>query len=920
MDANGTRFELLLGAADWGRCRNDRDRRLFASADDGLLRTATSGSDVGWDEDRCELTLEAQLFEFPMPPTDRAPALADRRGAAFDRFGNCYWIAANGYELRVRSSGSGVTSHFWDSSDEERRPHERARGDFGAADPPEPPKARGLAGVAVTVDHYLVVGSTEPGGLLVFDLQAGGAPYQLVWPELPPGDPDAGPDAQGRTLVPFDLTARPGGGVFLLDRVHRSLWELDRHLVVVSRGERGEPPPEPPGAFEPSSGPPHRSIAASRASAPSADAWHLHGDPIAIEAARDGSVIVLDRTVDSGSSRLRRYRDGRELGEAVAARDPLIDADVSGYDTALVPAPSDARPEALGRLYVAGAQGNQAFAFDLSVKGEQLEARLVPRYFPMRLFGGKGLAADARQAYYDFGESWIPLVEQPRTRYAEQATVVTPAFDSHTPDCVWHRLRIDACLPPEARIEVSSRAGEDPDALKLEEWRREPALVLRPGGPEQPFDRWHAAGPYGTWELLFQRARGRWLQVRLVLSGDGRTTPRIRALRATYPRFSYLERYLPKVYREDEVSASFLDRFLANFEGTYTEIEDRIAAAQILFDPRSAPSEALDWLAGWFDVALDPAWSEDRRRLFIAHALDFFQARGTIRGVELALRLAHGDGADDEDLFSQPPRGPHRYAARIIERYRTRMTPGIVLGDPTDESGVRLGTVRGRWRPEDGAAALHDRYQKATGMPEFPLAPPDSPGDWRRFSLDTLGFVPSAGGADVPRWQRFLESRYSNIGRLNSAYGRNSAYGSFAEVGLPAVLPAAAAPLRDWYQLEAVLLPMARSAHRFTVLLPVPTDAVHRDELDVPERRRQLALTQRVVELEKPAHTVFDVRFFWSAFRLGEARLGEDTVIDHGSRLASLVSPAVLGHGHVGEVVVQDPRPPDLPPRPRLSE
>ena len=58
--------------------------------------------------------------------------------------------------------------------------------------------------------------------------------------------------------------------------------------------------------------------------------------------------------------------------------------------------------------------------------------------------------------------------------------------------------------------------------------------------------------------------------------------------------------YLPAVYREDAQSASFIERFLANFEGFYTAIEDLIAAVQVLFDVRSAPPEALAWLAAWF--------------------------------------------------------------------------------------------------------------------------------------------------------------------------------------------------------------------------------------------------------------------------------------------------------------------------------
>ena len=145
----------------------------------------------------------------------------------------------------------------------------------------------------------------------------------------------------------------------------------------------------------------------------------------------------------------------------------------------------------------------------------------------------------------------------------------------------------------------------------------EPPPYLRGNGSELPFAPRTSKEikGLGTWELLFQKAHGRFLQLQIRLAGNNRSTPRLRALRAYYPRFSYLNHYLPAVYREDDESAWFLDRFLANVEGTYTAIEDRIAAAQMLFDTRAAPSDALDWLAAWFGVALDPAWEDERKRI-----------------------------------------------------------------------------------------------------------------------------------------------------------------------------------------------------------------------------------------------------------------------------------------------------------------
>src|SRR5205823_3787355 len=125
-------------------------------------------------------------------------------------------------------------------------------------------------------------------------------------------------------------------------------------------------------------------------------------------------------------------------------------------------------------------------------------------------------------------------------------------------------------------------------------WQREPSLYLRRDGSELPFVPRSQAANSGTWELLLQHAQGRYLQIKLKLLGNGRSTPRIRAMRIYYPRFSYLEHYLPAVYRDDSDSASFLDRFLANIEGFYTAIEDKIANIAMLFTVASTPAEALE--------------------------------------------------------------------------------------------------------------------------------------------------------------------------------------------------------------------------------------------------------------------------------------------------------------------------------------
>ena len=99
------------------------------------------------------------------------------------------------------------------------------------------------------------------------------------------------------------------------------------------------------------------------------------------------------------------------------------------------------------------------------------------------------------------------------------------------------------------------------------------------------------------------------------------------------------------------------------------------------------------------------------------------------------------------------------------------------------------------------------------------------------------------------------------------------------------------------------MLAAARFGHRFTVLLPVC-----RDELpDSPAVLERRAIAERVVAVQKPAHTVATVRLYWSAFRVGFARLGADSAL---TDRPPLHHDAVLGRRALGDVVTGGPRGP----------
>jgi len=262
-----------------------------------------------------------------------------------------------------------------------------------------------------------------------------------------------------------------------------------------------------------------------------------------------------------------------------------------------------------------------------------------------------------------------------------------------------------------------------------------------------------------------------------------------------------------------------------------------------------------------------------------------------------------------------------------------------------------------RWRPGLGGAELHQRYAQALGLSagaRFPLFGEGANATWSAFAQRELGFLPgSAAGersawqgfqqeqlgavawGDVPtdaptdspraatwsafvdkkpdvertRWQSFLARRYRNIATLNAAW--HTRWAAFGEIAVPDRLPPDGDALADWFAFEGTVRAMHAHAHHFTVMLPVPPGLRN----DAPAQQRRLALARRVLELEKPAHTVFDLRFYWAMFRVGEARLGDDTLVDLGSRAPELMAPMVLGAGALSETYLARAAGEDAPGR-----
>lgn len=817
MDVNGTRFHLIAGQEDWQAVQD----------------TTPDGS--AWDAGSASVTLKPDMPFFARGRQAGRLTLDSRRGAACDRFGAWYWI---GHDRRTIWRAPAATTQpvlYWQQGEP---PLAAPRGAFASQATPSQPAD--LGGLTVTTHHYLLVGILQPAGLLIFDLHAGGEPVRLQVP--------AGVDFE-----PFDLAATADGGAWALDRTNRRLWGVDRFFRLLPLSQPSAVPPEP-GSFAPG---PSAEPAADASLAPLPQGLPAPAlDPVALEVLPDGSLLVLDGAAAAGaSSRLLHFQPGAAPGTLLPPVSiPLPDLSavvaagearpVVGYDLALAPGQD--------RLLVLEQEGNQAVAYHLHIDrdaGSILSLEPEAAYLPLHYFGGRGLTAGATPdgqlgVFYDVAPRaendqivrWVRLRQIDLPRYARLAHLETPPLDSHGHGTTWHRLFLDACIPPETGVTVWTRSADDLDLLPQLAYVEEPPLYLRGRGEEIPYwsgwpsqdDRAPAPAGRGTWEVLFQQAHGRWLQVRLALSGNGRRTPQLHRMRVYYPRFSYLRNYLPTAYAEDKVSAGFLERLLANMEGFYSDLEGKIGGASALLDPRSAPAETLEWLATWMGLVLDPLWARvgqaqhDRRRLLIRFARRLYERRGTVDGLRFALLLLLDPCLED--------------TLRRLER--ATVTPDLALQQELERLSLPYPTLA------SGEAGLEDLLYS------YVLAAPGR----SRVRI-------------VERWQA-RQGLALQSGDVTASQAAGSQPQSLAEA-------------------------IHEAAHRFSVLAPEDLSA------------EEAAMVDKIVKLEKPAHTLYDLRRFWDYFLVGQVRLGIDTVLGEDSRFL----PIILGRDYLSEGYLESAHP-----------
>lgn len=635
MDANGQRFWLALGGTPW---------------------TPDVPGTLELHSDHLQLASQAGGDPFVETPATAEAALA-RVPMTRDAYGTWAFVDPDG--VTVRATGA--------FSDPEAV----------AASPVLLRAPAPVTDLALGRDGFLYVAAG--GALLLHPLSNRFPPVTL--------------SAPGFSV--FRFAPGPDGGGWALDRTGGALAQLTgEHWPT--RPAFAEPPPT---AFQPvqeNPNPPTLTVIPGN--------WKQAGDdPVALACSPEGRLAVLVWT--AGAPRVRLVDASGQPGPTATLTQlerPYSLAWLSN-DRFAVLAPGVA--EAVVYVWREG---------DLTATGE---------VYPLREHdGGPFLHGPADRLEYPSRRPapGFPDRIAPRPLVALALPALAPAaggalaapFDSGAAGTAWHRLYVDARIPPGTGFTLLA-AATDSDlpaaAPQADDWqphhfgavepanRHEPRAAWVPGGSEIPGHGGFVTGAterdrHGVFTVLLQRAnrpvrtlRGRFLHLRIVLRGNLRASPCVHAVRAYAPRFSYQDRYLPALFREtlfgpaadrvapggDATRPDFLGRFLANFEGVLTPLEDKVAASWLLTDPQRTPDEAVEWLGSWIGVGFAPWYPARQRRRHLRQAPELFQRRGTLKGLQLALDLATGDGVSAGRIV-------------VVEDHWFRRTLQTVLGVKLD--------------------------------------------------------------------------------------------------------------------------------------------------------------------------------------------------------------------------------------------
>ena len=256
---------------------------------------------------------------------------------------------------------------------------------------------------------------------------------------------------------------------------------------------------------------------------------------------------------------------------------------------------------------------------------------------------------------------------------------LSPVLDSREKETVWHRGQVKSKSLGDASL-LFSFYSSDSDSLtdpqgrfwKIADYLKEGDIPL--WEKEQVLRPYLARRAQDPKDLLLHDVSGRYLWFTIQFFGQQGRSPSVAGVKLLFPAKSWVAS-LPEIYQRDP--GGFLDRYLGVFQSLHDDLDAEIRAVASSLELGTADREFLQWLASWLGMEEGYLWEEEKLRVLLRHAMEFYSSKGTVASLKRLVKLSTGA---EPFVVEQHQLEPFRRDVAQAERLRQLYgeDPGVV--------------------------------------------------------------------------------------------------------------------------------------------------------------------------------------------------------------------------------------------------
>lgn len=233
----------------------------------------------------------------------------------------------------------------------------------------------------------------------------------------------------------------------------------------------------------------------------------------------------------------------------------------------------------------------------------------------------------------------------------EKGIYISRSFDSMRPETVWNRLKLYMHVPSNILLKVRIYSSDslnvilpDPDTGKDKEVLLDNVLTNKDMSSNYKLEVLDYIGSIvyeSPTDIVMHGFKGRYLWISMEVLGYNDEPLVIEKLKIEFPRVSFMN-YLPDIYRKDQDTDCFLDRFISIFQSLYYDLEDEFDNIPRLFAVDVVNEEFLNWIAQWFSIENSFIWTKEKLRNLLKNIMEIYRMKGTKESIIKLIEIYSG--------------------------------------------------------------------------------------------------------------------------------------------------------------------------------------------------------------------------------------------------------------------------------------